>query len=155
MAARKPDHDRRHGAQQRRLGDPALAILRHIARHLAAAGGVADVDRIAQLQVLGHRRDIGGVGVHVVAGPGLVRAPVTAPVVGDHPVAVLEEEQHLAVPVVGAQWPAMVEHDRLAGAPILVEDLGPVACGDRRHLSVFLAGLKNQAAQDRPHRRPD
>ena len=38
---------------------------------------------------------------------------MAAAVVGDDPVAVLEEEHHLRVPVVGAQRPAVVEHDRL------------------------------------------
>jgi hypothetical protein len=40
---------------------------------------------------------------------------------------VRQEEQHLVVPVVGAQRPTVVKDDRLAGAPVLVEDLGAVA----------------------------
>ena len=56
-----------------------------------------------------------------------------APVVGDHAVAVLEEEQHLGVPVVARKRPAVTEDDRLARAPVLVEDLRAVRRGDRAH----------------------
>jgi hypothetical protein len=36
-----------------------------------------------------------------------------SPVMGDNPVAMLEKEHHLAVPVVRAERPAMVEYDGL------------------------------------------
>ena len=58
---------------------------------------------------------------------------MSAPVVGDDAVALLEEEQHLGVPVVGRQGPAVAEHDGLALAPVLVEDLDAVFGGDRVH----------------------
>ena len=45
----------------------------------------------------------------------------------------LEEEQHLRVPVVGRQRPAVAEHDGLTLAPVLVEDLNAVLGGDRGH----------------------
>lgn len=51
----------------------------------------------------------------------------------DDPVSLSEEEQHLGVPVVGAQRPAVVEHDGLSGAPILVEDLRAVFDLDAVH----------------------
>ncbi|CAM5601104.1 hypothetical protein SFUMM280S_08181 [Streptomyces fumanus] len=53
-------------------------------------------------------------------------------VVGDDTVAVVEEEEQLGVPVVRAQRPAVVEHDRPARTPVLVEDLGAVPGGDVR-----------------------
>jgi hypothetical protein len=37
-------------------------------------------------------------------------------------IPVLEEEQHLRVPVIGRQRPAMAEHDGLTFAPVLVVD---------------------------------
>jgi hypothetical protein len=49
---------------------------------------------------------------------------------GDDAIAVIEEEQHLRVPVFGLQRPAVAEHDRLTVAPILVIDLTAVLCGD-------------------------
>jgi hypothetical protein len=75
---------------------------------------VADVDRVAQIEVLGQVREVGSPVVHVVAGAGLVGPAVAAPVVGDHPVALAKEEGHLGVPVVRRQRPAVAENDRLA-----------------------------------------
>src|SRR5262249_35002322 len=54
-------------------------------------------------------------------------------VMGDAAVAVLGEEQHLAVPGVGAQRPAVRERDDRALAPVLVIELGAVFGGDRAH----------------------
>ena len=45
---------------------------------------------------------------------------MTAPVVRDHAIATLAEEQHLPVPVVRAERPAVAEDDRLSLAPVLV-----------------------------------
>ncbi len=58
---------------------------------------------------------------------------MAAAVMGDDAIAVLEEEQHLRVPVVGRQRPAVAEHDGLTRAPVLVEDLDAVLGGDRAH----------------------
>jgi hypothetical protein len=44
---------------------------------------------------------------------------VPAPVVGDHPIAMVQEEKHLGVPVVSRQGPPVAEDDRLTGAPSL------------------------------------
>jgi Helicase conserved C-terminal domain len=71
--------------------------------------------------------------VYVVAGVGLVGPTVAAPVVGDHPVVVAKEEGHLGVPVVRRKRPAVAEHDRLARAPILVEDVYAVRGGNGGH----------------------
>jgi hypothetical protein len=62
---------------------------------------MADMDRILQVEVLGHRREIVGIMVHVMAVTGLRRAPMTAPVVGDYSIALAQEEQHLRVPIIG------------------------------------------------------
>src|SRR5215469_9955093 len=56
-----------------------------------------------------------------------------APVMCDDPTAVLGKEQHLPVPHVGAQWPAVRErHDR-ACSPVLVINGGPILRSDRAH----------------------
>ena len=111
-------------------------------RDLAAAGGMADVDGVVQIEVLDERGEVVGVVVHVVAVGGLGGAAVTAPVMGDDAVALLQEEQHLVVPVVGRQRPPMAEHDRLARAPVLVEDLRAVVGGDRGHLNLSCSGCR-------------
>ncbi len=56
---------------------------------------------------------------------------MAAPVMGYDAIAVLEEEQHLRVPIIGRQRPAVAEHDGLTFAPVLVEDLNAVFGGDR------------------------
>src|SRR3954447_23777041 len=64
---------------------------------------------------------------------GLRGPAVSSAVVGDDAVAALKEEQHLGVPVVGRERPAMAEDDRFARAPVLVEDLRAVGRGYRGH----------------------
>src|SRR3546814_18862107 len=73
---------------------------------------MADMDGLLQVQRLRQRDHIGSVGVHVVAGIGLGRTAMAAAVMGDDPIALAEEEQHLGVPVVGAERPAVMEDDR-------------------------------------------
>lgn len=53
--------------------------------------------------------------VHVMTFRNLGRAALSAAVMGDDPVALRYEEQHLGVPIVGRKWPPMVEHDGLGG----------------------------------------
>jgi hypothetical protein len=59
------------------------------------------MDCILQVEVLHELCDVGGIGVHLVAGLGLRRTAVSAPVVRDDAIAAREEEQHLRVPIVG------------------------------------------------------
>ena len=82
---------------------------------------MADVDGVAQVEVLDDRGDVGGIVVHVVAVADLARSAVAAPVMGDDAIALLEEVEHLGIPVVAAQRPAMMEDDRLRAS-------GPSPC---------------------------
>src|SRR6516162_9386236 len=61
---------------------------------------------------------------------------MAATVNADHAIAMLDEEQHLGVPVVGAERPAMMEDDRLAVTPVLVEDVSAVFRFDKAHVSL-------------------
>src|SRR5262245_45297375 len=58
---------------------------------------------------------------------------MAAPVVCDDAEAVLREEQHLPVPCVRIQRPAVGERDDRTFPPILVIDLGAVLGGDSAH----------------------
>src|SRR6202041_831895 len=78
---------------------------------------------------------VGRVGVHVVAEIGLGRPAMAPTVMRDDAVSVQPEEQHLAVPIVRAERPAMVEHDRPTCSPILVVDLCTVLHCDAAHES--------------------
>jgi hypothetical protein len=46
---------------------------------------------------------------------------------GDHPMAVVQEEKHLGVPVVGRQGPPVTENNWLTGTPVFEEDLSSVS----------------------------
>jgi hypothetical protein len=72
--------------------------------------------------------------IHVMAAAGLGGATMAAPVMGDHAEAFAKEEEHLCAPIVRRERPAMAEHDRLTGAPVLVENLDAVLGRDRRHV---------------------
>src|SRR5438105_12068522 len=72
--------------------------------------------------------------IHVMAAAGLGRAAMAPPVMGDHTEALAEKEEHLSVPIVRRERPAMAEHDGLTRTPVLVENIGAVAGGDRGHV---------------------
>ena len=46
-----------------------------VVRDLAATGGVTDVDRVLEVEMLGQGGEVVGVVIHVVAGGGLGGAP--------------------------------------------------------------------------------
>jgi hypothetical protein len=81
------------------------------------------MDRVRQVERLDERREVVGVGVHVVAVPGLARSPVAAAVMGDAAVSVGAYEEHLVLPGVRAQRPAVAEDDGLALPPVLVVEV--------------------------------
>jgi hypothetical protein len=95
------EHDRRDGGEDRGLGDAPGFGAGDIADDLAAARRMADMNCVAQVESGRQLDEIGGVCVHLVAGPGLARSAMAPAVMRDHPVALLQEEQHLIVPVVG------------------------------------------------------
>ena len=59
-----------------------------VVRHLAAASRVADMNDILQVEMLGHRREIVGVVVHVVAVARLSGPAMAAAIMGDDAIAV-------------------------------------------------------------------
>ena len=103
-----------------------------------------------------------GIVIEVVAVGYLRRTAVAAPVVRDDPITLGEEEQHLRVPIVRRERPAMTKHDRLAAAPIFIVDLYSLFGCDVAHIFSFLLMVhccqprfnsdKNQVR--RPHRQP-
>jgi len=68
-------------------------------------------------------RQVGGEGVVVIAGDRLAGLAEPAPVIGDDPVAGLEQGGDLLVPGTAAERIAVDQHHRLASAVILVMDL--------------------------------
>jgi hypothetical protein len=94
------DHQRRNCADNRGFRYSALAMPRYVVDHFAAAGRMTHMDGVRQIQIRCQRCEVVGIVVHVMAVAGLARPSVAAPVMGDDPIAVLEKEQHLGVPVV-------------------------------------------------------
>src|SRR5689334_8622812 len=74
---------------------------------------------------------------------------MTAAVVRDHAIPTMQEEQHLRVPVVGRQRPAVAEYDGLTGAPVLEEQLGSIPGGVRGHHPSFAIQLSDTLTTSR------
>src|SRR2546422_673273 len=86
--------------------------------------------------------------IHVMAATGLGGTAMSAPVVGYDAIAVLEEEQHLRVPIIGRQRPAVAKHDGLTFAPVLVVDLRPIFRRNCRHVMFSFAFVCLKASSD-------
>jgi hypothetical protein len=115
----------------------------NIVGHFAAAGRMADEHRVLQVERIDDGGKVVGIRVHVVAVRRLVGTSVAAAVVSNDPVAFLHEEEHLRIPRVRVERPAVREHDGLAGAPVLEKDARTVFRDDRVHrvsLSVLVVG---------------
>jgi len=72
--------------------------------------------------------------IHVMPTVRLGGATVSAPVVRDHAIALLQEKHHLGVPIIRTKRPAMAEDDGLAGTPVFEKDLGAVFCSYCIHM---------------------
>jgi hypothetical protein len=126
-------HQRWDSADHHGLGDAAGAVAADVARHLAAAGRMADMDRVPQAQSLDQRGKVVRIGVEGVALPWPAGPAVTATVVGDATKAVRGQEEHLVFESVGAERPAMAEDHGLPRAPVVVVDLRSVFRRERAH----------------------
>src|SRR6266571_4886496 len=91
--------------------------------HLAAARGMADVNRIFQVEMIGDRLQIIGIVVHVVSAAGLSRATMSTPIRGNDAETFADEKKHLRVPIIRRERPAVTEHDRLSFAPVFIIDV--------------------------------
>src|SRR5262249_2491393 len=86
--------------------------------------------RLREVERLDELGEVVGVGVEIVALPGLTRAAMAAAVMGDAPVAMRDQKKHLVFKGVRAQRPTMAEDDGLPRAPVFVVNLGAVLGGD-------------------------
>src|SRR6267143_5147345 len=98
---------------------------------LSAARGVTCVDCILQVQLFGEGCEIIGVSIHLVTIPRLRGTTVAPAVVRNDSIATIAEEQHLRVPVVRSERPALTEYYRLSRSPVLVENLCTIFCRNR------------------------
>src|ERR1700731_4118830 len=84
--------------------------------------------------------------IHVMAAIGLRGTAMSAPVVGYNAITLVQEEQHLRIPIVGRERPAVAKHDGLTFAPVLVINLDTVFCGDGCHGMTSLICWKSVGA---------
>jgi hypothetical protein len=85
-------HQWRHCADEHGFGDTFRAVAADVACDFAAASGVANVDRVLQVELFDERREVVGVGVHFIAIPWLARSAVTTTVMGDAAVTMVGEK---------------------------------------------------------------
>src|SRR5689334_2818414 len=107
-------------------------MTRQVMHDLAAARGMPHVNRILQPEMIGDRFQVVRVMVHVVAAAGLGGAAMSAPIGGDHAVTFAKEKEHLRIPIIRRERPAVTEDDGLSTAPVFIIDVDV--------LSVFLTG---------------
>src|ERR1043166_10313 len=107
----------------------------NIAGDFAATGRVAYQRHVLQIEGFNDGGQILGIAVHIVSFRGLARSSVAAAVMRDHAETVLREEEHLTVPGVRAQWPAVREHYDRPLAPVFVINLRSILGFDCTHRS--------------------
>src|SRR6266566_2533952 len=95
---------------------------------------MADVYGVLQIEVRGQRRKIVGIMIHVMPSASLCGSSMAATIMGYDPIALIEEEEQLCVPVIRRKRPAVTEHDGLTLAPVLVINLHSIFRCDRTHL---------------------
>src|SRR6266436_1153083 len=103
---------------------------------------------LLEVEMCGQRRQVVSVMIHVMAATRLGGTSMSAPVVGYDAIAVLEDEQHLRVPIIGRQRPAVAKHDGLTFAPVLVVDLRPIFRRNCRHVMFSFAWFPLKASSD-------
>src|SRR6266550_3036236 len=116
-------HQWRHRTDQRSLRYPAFAMPTQIMGDLTASGRMTNVYGVFQAKMRGQRCKIVGIVIHVVTVARLGGPAVAASIMGYDAIAVIEEEQHLRIPVIGRQRPTMTKDNRLSFAPVLVIDI--------------------------------
>src|ERR1700692_1011336 len=84
---------------------------------------MSDHDGVLKVESVEQLREIVRVSIHIVAIPGLSRTAMTSAVMRDYAITALAEKQHLSVPIVGRERPAVAENDGLSFAPIFVKNL--------------------------------
>src|SRR5262245_20226958 len=102
---------------------------------------MTDVNCVFQFEMVGDGLQVVGIVIHIVAVAGLSRAAMSAPIRRDYPIAFGEKEQHLRVPIVRTERPAMAEHDGLSFAPVFVINSYSVFGFDVAHIFSFLLML--------------
>src|SRR5438093_915567 len=80
---RRLHHQRRHGADDDRLGHAAFAVAREVVHHFAAPRRVPDMDCVLEVEMGGQLRQIVGIMIHVMTVADLAGTAMASTAVGD------------------------------------------------------------------------
>ncbi len=108
-------------------------MAREIASNLAAAHRVADQRDPFQIELGEQGSQIIRQRVEQIARAGIIRAAMTAPVIGNAAQALLRQRHHLILPHRPAQCPGADEYHWDACAPVPIIDPGMIVGFDKRH----------------------
>ena len=75
--------------------------------NFAAPSGVAYDHDVLEIEMFEEDEEVIGIGVHVVTIPRLAGTAVAATIVGNAAVSMVAEEEHLILPVVAVEGPAV------------------------------------------------
>src|SRR6201981_1604304 len=101
-----------------------------VPHQFTGSGRVADVNGVVEVELLYECREIGGIRIHVIAGPGVARSAVTATIVRNTAVPPIREEHHLVFPGVAIQWRAVAEDNGVTCPPSFEKYLLARTAGD-------------------------
>src|SRR5258705_7538697 len=96
------------------------------------------MDGVRQVKLPDEFSEVIGIGVEVIAVPGLARSAMAAPIMRNTAVSARRQIEHLILECVGAQWPAMAEDDGLTRAPVVIINFRAVRGGDGTHGCLLL-----------------
>jgi hypothetical protein len=104
-----------------------------VAGDFPAPRGMADHGDFFQIELVKKLCQVVGILIHVIPVPGLARAAMSTAIVRDAAIAVGGEVEHLCLPRIGRQRPAVAEADDRAGAPVLIVNRSAIFGGDCAH----------------------
>src|SRR5215467_5820346 len=73
--------------------------------------------------MIGDALKVVGIVIEVMAFSGLCGTAVTAAIMCNHAITFRKKEEHLRIPIVRAQRPAVTEDNRLPAAPVFIKDV--------------------------------
>jgi hypothetical protein len=119
------EKERRYRAEQHHVADQFRAVAPQVAGDLAGAHREPGQGHVAQVKHVHEPAKVGGERVVVIADGRLAGGAEAAAVIGDDPVAGVQQRRELLLPGVAVQRVAVDQHHRPSAAVVLVVDLDP------------------------------
>src|SRR4051794_34598255 len=90
---------------------------------LTAAGRMAYVNSVSQVEMVDDGFQIIGIVIHVMTPIGLSGAAMSTSISGNNAIAFAKEKKHLRVPIIRRERPAVTKHNWLSAAPVFIIDV--------------------------------